>query len=358
MRTIKVKASRKYNVIIGAGLLERAGAHIKNAAGGNSAAIVTDDNIAGLYLDELVRALRRVDYETAVFTIKNGEASKNTRNYVRLLEFLAEKGFTRTDIVVALGGGVVGDLAGFAAASYLRGIPYVQVPTTLLAAVDSSVGGKTAIDLDAGKNLAGAFYQPGLVLCDCDVIEALPPNIFVDGCAEVIKCGMIADKELFKMMGEEAQSDLEEIIARCVEIKSSIVREDEFETSTRKLLNFGHTVGHAIEKLSNYNVSHGKAVAIGMAVETLAAVKLGKCGIECYNDLVELLHKYGLPYSTRFNASELSRAAMSDKKRSGGKITLIFPEEVGICNLQEVNIQELERIIGLGNAGNATQVVR
>jgi 3-dehydroquinate synthase len=181
------------------------------------------------------------------------------------------------------------------------------------------------------------------------VIEALPPSIFVDGCAEVIKCGMIADRELFNMMGEEAQSDLEEIIARCVEAKSSIVREDEFEASTRKLLNFGHTVGHAIEKLSNYNVSHGKAVAIGMAVETLAAARMSKCSIDCYNTLVELLHKYGLPYSTRFNASELCRAAMADKKRSGGKITLIFPEEIGICNLQEVDIHELERIIGFGN---------
>jgi len=348
MRTINVKTSRKYNVMIGAGLFDRAGAHIKNAAGGSIAAVVTDDNVAGLYLDPLVKSLRRVDYKTAVFTIRHGESSKNPHNYIRLLEFLAENGMTRTDVVIALGGGVVGDLAGFAASSYMRGIPYIQVPTTLLAAIDSSVGGKTAIDLEAGKNLAGAFYQPSLVLCDYTLIEALPPKIFTDGCAEVIKYGMIADRELFDMMGSESRSDLEEIIAKCVEIKSDIVREDEYEKGTRKMLNFGHTVGHAIEKLSSYNVSHGKAVAIGMAVETMAAVKTGKCGIDCYNELVDLLHKYGLPYTTRYGADELCKAALSDKKRGSGKITLIFPEEIGICNLHETDISELRQIIALG----------
>jgi len=348
MRTINVKASKKYSVIIGAGLLERAGAFIKNAAGGNIAAIVTDDNVAGLYLDPMLKALRRVDYETVVFTVRHGEASKSPHNYIKLLEFFAESRLTRTDVVIALGGGVVGDLAGFAAASYMRGIPYVQVPTTLLAAIDSSVGGKTAIDLEAGKNLAGAFYQPNLVLCDHTLVEALPPSIFVDGCAEVIKYGMIADRELFKMMSSDAQSDIEEIIARCVEIKSDIVREDEYEKGTRKMLNFGHTVGHAIEKLSNYNVSHGKAVAIGMAVETMAAVRKGRCGIDCYNELVDLLHKYGLPYTTRYRAEEISSAALSDKKLSGGKITLIFPEEIGICGLHEVDVSEMKSIISLG----------
>ena len=255
---------------------------------------------------------------------------------------------TRTDVIVALGGGVVGDLAGFAAATYMRGIPYIQVPTTLLAAVDSSVGGKTAIDLDAGKNLVGVFYQPKLVLCDYTVLEALPPRIFVEGCAEVIKYGMIADKELFYMMGNESQSDLEEVVSRCVEIKSDIVREDEFENGTRKMLNFGHTVGHAVEKLSNYNISHGKAVAIGMAIETMAAVRMGKCGINCYRELVDLLHKYGLPYTTRYSADDLSKVALSDKKRSGGKITLIVPEEIGICSLLDVEVNELKNIIESG----------
>jgi 3-dehydroquinate synthase len=344
MRTIKVNASKEYDVLVGAGLLDSAGERISAVAGGDLAVVVTDDIVAGLYLDRLTDSLSDAGYRTCVFELENGESSKNTQNYIKLLNFLSEHGATRSDIVIALGGGVVGDLAGFAAATYMRGVPYVQIPTTLLAAVDSSVGGKTAIDLTAGKNLAGAFYQPEIVICDHDLLKTLPERIFADGMAEVIKYGVIADPELFRM------TDLEEIIARCVTIKRDVVCEDEFETGARKILNFGHTVGHAVEKLSGYAISHGEAVAIGMTVETRAAVSEGFCGEACLDKLIKALIQSKLPFESPYSAGELFRAAGSDKKRRGDMITLIFPQEIGKCVLHDVEVNELERIIARGMA--------
>ena len=348
MRVVRVIASSEYDVFIGTGLVDRAGAYIRNAAGGEIAAVITDDVVRGLYLERLLVSLRDHGYTTVHFVVKSGEDSKNAYTYARILEFLAENGLTRTDIIAALGGGVVGDLAGFAAATYMRGIPYIQIPTTMLAAVDSSVGGKTAVNLESGKNLAGAFYQPKAVICDMTVLEMLPPRIFTEGCTEAIKCAMIADKELFNLLHGFPELDLEELVARCVKIKGSIVSEDEFDNGVRKLLNFGHTVGHAIERLSNYDISHGKAVAIGMAVETMAAVRLGICNIESYDSLVGVLHKYGLPYTTRYSAEEISNAALLDKKRDGRKITLVFPEGIGKCVLREAEANDLKKIIARG----------
>ena len=346
MRTITVNASKQYNVLVDKGLLDRAGEYLPG--GGGLAAIVTDDIVSPLYSERLIRSLLSAGYKTAVFTLPNGESSKNTQSYVNLLNFLAQSDVTRSDVVVALGGGVVGDLAGFAAATYMRGISYVQMPTTLLSAVDSSVGGKTGIDLPAGKNLAGAFYQPECVLCDYKLLETLPKRVFADGLAEVIKHGMIADSELLDML--QPVSDLEEIITRSVTIKRDVVFKDEFETGVRKLLNFGHTAGHAVEKLSDYAVSHGEAVAIGMAVETLAAVHMGICDEACYHRLIGVLKSFGLPTQSPYSAQELSRAALTDKKRSGDKITLAFPETVGKCVLRDVEVGELERIFALGIA--------
>ena len=351
MRKINVPISKKYDVVIADKLLDRAGEYIKSAVGGSLAVVVTDDIVGAFYLKRLAASLTDVGYKTAVFAIPNGEASKNTHNYIRLMNFLAECGVSRSDIVVALGGGVVGDLAGFAAATYMRGVPYVQIPTTLLAAVDSSVGGKTAVDLDAGKNLIGAIYQPGLVLCDYSLLKTLPKHVFADGCAEVIKHGMIADVELFNMLSGGATSDIEEIIARCVTIKRDVVCEDEFETGVRKLLNFGHTVGHAVEVLSGYTISHGHAVAIGMAIETRIAVIEGWCVAECYDKLVELLKAFDLPLTSPYGAAEIAAAALSDKKRMGDTITLIIPERIGKCVLKDVAVTELERMIARGIAG-------
>ena len=348
MKIVRVNASKEYKVLIGADILDRAGEYIYGAAGGSAAAVVTDDIVSGLYLERTLASLRAAGYDTSVFTIRNGETSKNAYTYIKLAEHLADKRLARSDVIIALGGGVVGDLAGFAAATYMRGISFAQIPTTLLAAVDSSVGGKTAIDLEAGKNLVGAFYQPDAVICDVTVIERIPPRVYTDGCAEVIKYGMIADSDLLHMLDSSGKPDIEDIITRCVTIKRDIVCKDEFESGERKLLNFGHTVGHAVEQLSNYKISHGRAVAIGMAVETMAAVKMRMCGEDCYRGLIDILHRHGLPYNTRYSAEELARAALSDKKRKGDKLTLIMPRRPGKCIMSDVKIEDLESVIALG----------
>ena len=348
MKTIKVTASKRYDVIIGKDILDEAGFAIRKAAGGQVAAIVTDDNVDALYAERLMKSLETSGYRSVKYVFPHGEASKNTEMFLSLVNFLAKEKLNRTDIVIALGGGVPGDLAGFAAACYKRGIRFVSMPTTLLAAVDSSVGGKTAVNLDAGKNLLGTFYQPDLVLCDVSLLSSLPPGIFRDGCAEVIKYGMIADRSLFEALKGPISERLEDVIYRCVEIKRDTVAKDEFESGTRKLLNFGHTVGHAIEILSGFSISHGSAVAIGMTVETRAAVGMGMCEANCLRGLLDKLDLYGLPKDTTFSAGELKQACLSDKKRDGDFITMVIPVEIGRCVLKELPIDEMEAVIQLG----------
>jgi 3-dehydroquinate synthase len=348
MKKITVNASKTYDIIIASGLLDFVGDQARKTVGGKSAAVVTDDIVDKLYSDRLIKSLTAFGYRTVKFVLNNGEASKNAENYIALLNFLAKEQFTRSDVVFALGGGVVGDLAGFAAATFMRGCRFVQLPTTLLAAVDSSVGGKTAIDLGAGKNLAGAFYQPELVLCDHTLLSTLPEGVFRDGCAEVIKYGVIADKALFDMLKKPIEYQLEDIIAQCVSIKRYVVCEDEFETGIRKLLNFGHTVGHAIEACSGYAISHGKAVAAGMAVISRACARMGICSFECSREIIHMLKRYSLPVTTGYSPESLSRAALSDKKRSGDTLTIVVPKAVGHCVLQEIASAELEHFISLG----------
>ena len=223
MTTVQVKASRAYEVKIGRGLLETLGHEAAGLVKGRSAAIVSDSNVAPLYLDRVKTSLEKAGFRTCAFVFPAGESSKNGETYLNLLEFLAENQITRSDTLVALGGGVVGDLTGFAAATFLRGVDFIQLPTTLLAAVDASVGGKTAIDLKNGKNLAGAFYQPRLVLCDLDTLDTLPDDIFADGCAEVIKYGMIGDESLLDLLGQKHfRDDPEEVVARCIASKRGV----------------------------------------------------------------------------------------------------------------------------------------
>ncbi|MDR0314298.1 MAG: 3-dehydroquinate synthase [Treponema sp.] len=348
MRTITVHASKTYEITIGEGLLDKAGSILRNVAGGQSAAIITDDIGAALYAGRLTNSLATNGYRVAPYVIPHGEASKNGDNFLSILNFLAEEKFTRKDLVVALGGGVVGDLAGFAAACYMRGIHFAQLPTTLLAAVDSSVGGKTAIDLAAGKNLAGAFYQPDAVICDISLLSTLSPQVYQDGCAEVIKTGAIADKLLFESFETPINTQLENVIAHCVEIKRDIVVKDEFETGSRKLLNFGHTAGHAIELLSKYETTHGSAVSAGMAIISRAAARMGICNAQCARDMLSMLNSYKLPINTVYNAADLAQACLSDKKREGNSLTMVFPAEIGRCVLQEVRVDELEKLLSLG----------
>ena len=348
MKTVTVTASNKYDIIIERNLLEKAGKICADTLGICKGVIVTDSNVDKLYSKTLEASLVSAGYEISKFVFEAGEKSKNAQTLISILEFLAEKGLTRSDCIFALGGGVVGDISGFAAAIYMRGIRFVQFPTTLLAAVDSSVGGKTAIDLNAGKNLVGAFHQPSLVLCDYSVFDTLTPEIFADGCAEAIKYGVINDSPLFNVMNGGIDENLEEIIASCVLNKARIVECDEFDTGKRQLLNLGHTVGHAVEKLSAFSISHGSAVAIGMVIVMRAAVKLGYCKEEELEALISLLQKTKLPTVCNYTASELARAALSDKKRKGNTITLAIPHGIGNTKLMDMPINELECFIEKG----------
>ena len=339
MITITVNASKSYDVKIGHGILSEIGAVVRSKIGGKVAAIVTDSNVAPLYGNALVETLESNGYRTALYAFPQGETSKTADTFMSILNFLASEKLDRLDVVVALGGGVVGDLAGFAASCYMRGVKLVQVPTTLLAMVDSSVGGKTGFNLAQGKNLAGSFYQPCAVFCDADTLDTLSAEIRSDGWAEIVKYAMLDGSALLDL-------PLEDCIAKCVEIKRDIVAGDEFESGNRKLLNLGHTIGHAVELLSDYNISHGSAVAIGMAIETHMAVNMGLCSVECLTELLAMLDKHALPRAADYSAKQLAAACLSDKKRSGGVITMVFPERVGKCVLKDVSVEELEKLIG------------
>ncbi len=345
---VKVSASKTYDVVIDRNVLCEAGKCIRKVNSGEMLCLVTDDIVDELYAKVVENSLEQAGYKVVKFVIPNGEESKTPENYLRLISFMAESGLSGGDAAVALGGGVVGDLTGFAAATYRRGIGFVQLPTTLLAAVDSSVGGKTAVDLPGGKNLLGAFYQPDLVLCDCDTFNTLSPETFRDGCAEVIKYGVIKDAGLFEKLKDTSIAGSEAVIKRCVEIKRDVVEEDERDTGARKLLNFGHTVGHAVELLNNYELTHGSAVAIGMAVVARASAKLDFWDEKSRDELISLIKAYGLPTETEFTAKQLAKAMLADKKRSGKTIDLIIPEKIGKCIIKKTPVDELESFVAAG----------
>ena len=349
MKAVTVSASKAYKVMIGSGLLSSLGSYISQINAPGKAAIISDSNVWPIYGADAETSLREAGFEAVHYCFPAGEASKNPQTYLNILNFLAENQLTRSDIVVALGGGVVGDISGFAAATYLRGISYVQVPTTLLAMVDSSVGGKTAIDLPAGKNLVGAFCQPGLVLCDTDVLHSLPEATFRDGCAEVIKYGILYDPDLFAHLKENGlQFGRETVISRCVEWKRNVVAEDEFDTGARQKLNLGHTFGHAVEKESDFSVTHGQAVSIGIAMISRAACKHNLCDLSTVEDIQAVLNTFGLPSSTGFSADQLAMSAMSDKKRSGKTVNLIVPRAIGNCIILPTPVSELHSFIKEG----------
>ena len=344
MNTIHVTASRNYDVIIGQGLLQYAGSYLQSVLKSNcKIAIISDSNVFPIYGQLLSKSLLSTGFEVIHYIFSAGEASKNGANYLEILNFLAENQVTRSDAIVALGGGVTGDMAGFVAATYLRGIAYIQIPTTLLAMVDSSVGGKTAIDLPAGKNLAGAFCQPHLVLCDIDCLQTLPDSVFCDGCAEVIKYGVLYDEVLFAHLERHGlEFDREMVISRCVEFKASVVAQDELDTGARQMLNLGHTIGHGIEAKSHFTVTHGQAVAMGMAIVAKAGC------IAIYDRLKSVIEKFHLPSSTSFTAKQLYDSALSDKKRTGGTVNLIIPKAIGCCEIVPMPVIALESFIKEG----------
>ena len=349
METISVHASRDYEVRIGSGLLTRTGELSAPLIKGRHAMIVSDSNVWPLYGSMVQASLEDAGFQVDHFVFPAGEQSKNTDTLVQLLTSLAQMGMTRSDAVFALGGGVTGDMAGLAASLYLRGIPCVQLPTSLLSVVDSSVGGKTAVDLPEGKNLVGTFTQPHMVLCDTNVLATLSPQVEAEGWAEIIKYGMIRSQELINFLLENTPgTDIEWVIAHCVSIKRDVVAQDEQDNAVRQVLNFGHTIGHAIERCSGYSLYHGEGVAMGMAIMTRACARQKKCPPACWTVLETLLDKYHLPKTTDKSVDELLEAAHADKKRRGSAITLIQPEVLGRCGLYPTNYDELRRVLELG----------
>ena len=340
--TIHVEASRSYDIHIGRGILAGLGDFLRPLLSDCRLAVLTDSNVDALYGNAIMEHLGAAGYNACKYVIPAGEASKCADNLLAFLNFMAAAYLTRSDAVVAFGGGVVGDLGGLSASLYLRGIKFVQVPTTLLAAVDSSVGGKTAIDIPAGKNLVGSFYQPSLVCCDTALMDTLPKDIYRDGCAEVIKYGMILDAELYNIL-HTLPFDREAVVARCVEIKRDVVQQDEFDKGIRGLLNFGHTFGHAIEKLSNFGVSHGEAVAKGMVLAARIAPLCGLCDVS--DELSAMLVEYGFDIACPYSAWDVYDALLSDKKRRGGKISVVLPRSVGDCTLVDMPVEELKELL-------------
>lgn len=351
MQTVAITAARPYKVHIGNGLMSNAGELLREIRSPGKLALIADENVAAIYGDAVRAAFERYNFRVFFYTFPAGEASKNIHELEKLLETLAGWEFGRHDMLAALGGGVTGDLAGFAASVYQRGIEYIQLPTTLLAAVDSSVGGKTAINLSAGKNLAGSFWQPSMVICDCDTFSTLPGSELASGGAECVKYAMLGTTELMDILTRDGLScNWSDIVLPCVEHKAAIVQQDERETGIRALLNFGHTFGHAAELCSGYTIRHGAGVAMGMMLITTAAAKYGLCKPDVVETLKAALTALELPTTCPYSAKDIANAALGDKKRNDGKITLIVPKSVGECILYPVDTDELVDIIRAGGA--------
>ena len=351
MKKIQIQASRTYEVCIEHGILDRAGELLRSLSGARTAVIVTGEHVGPLYAERLGRSLESADFRVLQWTHPSGERYKTLETYGRLLSYLAENRVGRGDLLLALGGGVTGDLTGFAAATYQRGMDYAQIPTTLLAMVDSSVGGKTAVNLPNGKNLVGCFYQPLTVLCDPSLLQTLPEAEYRCGCAEVIKYAVLGEKALFAQLETAPVSALpESVIARCVERKRDLVAVDEYDRGSRRLLNLGHSFGHAIEACSDYSILHGQAVSIGMAMATRAACARGICPEDTLTALLALLGRFGLPTETDLPLENLREAMLSDKKRTEDSLSLVVPERIGRCRVLPVPVEELELWLRQGGA--------
>jgi 3-dehydroquinate synthase len=341
MRTVAVHLGpRSYQVLISGGLLNDLGQHARTALGENArhAIVVTNSTVQSLHSDPTLKSLARADFKVHLFSIGDGERYKSIRTAESLFTFLIERRVERADVIVALGGGVVGDLAGFVAATYLRGIRLIQVPTTLLAQIDSSVGGKTAVNHPLGKNLIGAFHQPALVAIDPEVLRTLPARQLQAGLYEALKYGVISDRRLFiriarnlKKLKERDSKELEHLIARCCAIKASVVRSDERETGLRKILNFGHTVGHALEAVTRYRrFLHGEAVGVGMRAASRIAERMGLLEASDRQTIERAIAEVGsLPRANTLAPDDIISAMHRDKKVEAGRAAFVLPVEIG-----------------------------
>ena len=344
MKKISVKTSRPYEVLIERGSLAKSGEYIAQVTGSRKAAVITDDNVEKYHLPTVLDSMKKAGFECSVYAFPHGEQSKCLENLGNIFDFLCDSGITRSDIVVALGGGVVGDITGFAAASYLRGVDFVQIPTTLLAQVDSSVGGKTAIDIKGGKNLVGAFKQPALVICDSDTLKTLPEEVLSEGMGECIKYGMIRDGKLFELMEshdlDTVDDIMDEMVYKCVDIKRQVVENDEFDRGERMILNFGHTLGHALEGWHKYTgISHGAGVAAGMCMIT------DKLAPQLSDRLKKCCAAYKLPTGSDIPMSELLPFCSKDKKNEKKDINYIICKEIGKCEIVKVPFTEFCRLM-------------
>lgn len=346
MNKLHVALQTPYDIIEEAGALKRLGTELKKVSKADRVMVVTDSNVAEHYLNVAVIALESEGFETSSFVIKAGEASKTPSTYLDIIYALGEKGFKRTDAVVALGGGVVGDIAGFAAATYMRGIDVIQVPTTLLAMIDSSIGGKTGVDLLFGKNLLGAFHQPKLVLEDIDVLNTLPESEWKNGIGEGIKYACLAGGRIAEIMSEGLDSDnLSEFVALCAQYKADVVCRDEKEGGPRKLLNLGHTVGHAIEKQSNFTISHGVAVAYGISVMARAAKNHGEISENDFNVINNMLARVGACKAPEITPAILNNVAMDKKSEGKEEISFVRILGIGSCDIKKTTLKEFEEYI-------------
>lgn len=345
---LTVNTSKPYEIIIERGCLDELGARCAALfPAGAKAAVISDSNVFPIYGERALASLREAGFAPSSFVFPAGEGSKQLSTVGDMLGFLAQQGLTRSDFLVALGGGVTGDMAGFAAACYLRGVSFVQVPTSLLAQVDSSVGGKTAVDLPQGKNLAGAFHQPSLVLIDPDTLGTLPPLFFSDGMGEVIKYGCIRSRALFETLRDAAdlRPQMESILFSCVDCKREIVEHDEFDTGERMVLNFGHTLGHALEKAHGYTgLTHGAAVGIGMVLIARQGEHMGLTEDGTAEQIASLLEKYGLPVSDSAPLDQIVEATALDKKGLGGDLRIVLLHTIGDSFVHRLPRAEFARL--------------
>lgn len=353
MRNLQINLlNNQYEILIKSGIVNSIGEEISKIYEGNKIALITDENVDEFYGDIVKKSLEDNDFKVLKVVLKPGERSKSIESLMKLYNELLDFKLNRGNLIIALGGGVIGDLAGFCAATLLRGIPFVQVPTSLLAQIDSSIGGKVAIDLPRGKNLIGNFYHPKAVYIDPQVLKTLEKRYVNDGLGEAIKYGLIKEKELFEKFEsiesyEALFEYIEDIIYKCCSIKKQVVEQDEKDKGERMILNFGHTIGHAIEKLENYKgVSHGEAVTIGMYSIALRCEELNICKDGVANRIKSLLYKFNLPYDFQVKTREDIIDAISvDKKTIGDFINLILIEDIGKVFIHKVTHEELEKFI-------------
>ncbi|AKA68786.1 3-dehydroquinate synthase [Clostridium scatologenes] len=353
MKIIEVKLKdNSYKIYIEKNIFEKIAAYLKENHENKKILIVTDKNLEKLYVKALNKTIQDKNFKTKIISIEPGEKSKSIDTLKKLYEDFTNFNLTRGDLILTFGGGVVGDLGGFAAATYLRGIPYIQIPTSLLAQVDSSVGGKVAVDLPWGKNLVGSFYQPKAVFIDPELLKTLDKRFLHDGLAEVIKYGCIRDESIFRTLmnykdDEELLENIEKIIYTCCNIKKKVVESDEKDLGERMILNFGHTLGHAVEEYFNYSkYTHGEAVAIGMAEITRRSEELNITKIGTHNFIKKILMKYGLPYKRiEMDKEKILHTIKLDKKSSGENINLILLNKIGEGFIKKVSIKEIENYI-------------